>query len=124
MVLTGYFVWWYGAGLQQSAQIVMAALGGAADFFSLEALIKTWWSPWKNDVISERNLALSDQFKIWQQNLASRIVGFLVRTVVIATALLCIGLLSILSFLALGLWLTLPIVAVLLPLIGVRLMFQ
>jgi hypothetical protein len=124
MVFTGYFVWWYGAGMQQSLQIAFAVLGRLADFFSLQGLVKTWFAPWKNDVLSARNISLGDQFKLWEMNFVSRVVGFFVRTIIIVVALLVLGLTAILALLVLGVWIVLPLLIIALPLIGVRMMFQ
>lgn len=123
MVISGFFIWWYGEGLTQSFQIILAVAEKIIDFFSLEILFKTWVAPWKNDVISAENISLGDQLKIWQLNLVSRIVGFVVRTVIIVVAILALGFGGLLGGLALACWIALPLAAVLLPLLGVRMLF-
>jgi len=65
-MLYGYFYWWYGKGFRQAWQVAGFVLEEIADFFSLEGLARTWFAPWKNDVLSSTNLALSDQVKIWE----------------------------------------------------------
>jgi len=123
-LVSGYFLWWYGAGLTQSWQIILAILGKVADFFSLEILLKTWVAPWKNDVMTARNLSLGDQVKLWQMNMVSRLVGFFVRTVVILVCLFCIALATLASAFFFFGWLITPILVIALPLLGVRMLFQ
>ncbi len=123
-IVHGYFFWWYGQGLSQSWQITTTTLGRIADFFSLEILVRTWFAPWKNDVITARNIALSDQVKIWQQNFASRLVGFFLRTFMIVFCLILIGLSAFMLSAALFVWLILPFLIILLPIIGVRMLFS
>lgn len=118
-MLYGYFYWWYGAGLLQSWQIAVAVLYEVADFFSLESLTRTWFAPWKNDVISLQNAALSDQVKVWEQNFVSRLVGFLIRSVVILVAVLILGLLTIALGVGLLLWLFVPALILILPIVAV-----
>lgn len=118
-MLYGYFYWWYGAGLQQSWQVALAIVAMTADFFSLDSLVRTWLAPWKNDVSSAQNAALSDQVKLWQQNLASRIIGFLIRTIIILAALITLGVLAVLAGASLIVWLVVPLLIFVLPLLAV-----
>jgi len=102
-----------------SAWRVMAALiYRLADFFSLPILVRTWFAPWKNDVLVARNVSLGDMWKIWEQNFASRIVGFILRTLIIFTSLVCVSLITIVGSLALGLWLVVPFMPFILPVIS------
>lgn len=123
MLFSGFFIWWYGEGLVQSFQIALAIIGKIADFFSLETLVKTWLAPWKNDVTAAQNLSLGDQLKIWQMNFVSRLVGFVVRTIIIAVSIVLIGITALGGGLVLGVWLLIPLLVVLLPVLGVRLLF-
>lgn len=117
-MVSGYFIWWYTTGYRQAWRKSLAIVSHLADFFSLETLIKSWFSPWKNDVESGHNLALSDQVKIWENNLVSRLVGFVVRSMVILVALMVIAAASIGIVIGLGLWLIVPALVVALPLIA------
>lgn len=123
-MLTGYFYWWYGAGLEQSWQIAVAVLYEVADIFSLDILVKTWLAPWKNDVLSAQNIALSDQIKLWEQNLASRLVGFFVRSVIIFLAVISLAILTILLAIGLVIWLIVPALIIILPLVAVWMVGQ
>lgn len=118
-MLYGYFYWWYGAGFVQSWRVAAALLYEVADFFSLEILLRTLFAPWKNDVLQLRNAALGDQVKVWEQNLVSRIVGFILRTVVILVGLLVLSLMTIVLGIGLVLWLAVPFLIFILPVVAV-----
>lgn len=120
----GFFVWWYADGLVRFWQSANLLLFKIADFFSVDILLRTWVAPWKNDVLSARNISLSDQFQLWKLNFASRLIGFLVRTIVIFTALIILTSAIICFALGLSLWLILPFLSVLLPVIGTVIYLQ
>ena len=122
-MISGYFVWWYGTGLTEAYAAAMAAMTRIVYLFSVSQLGKTLFDPWKNDVIRAHNLSLADQLKVWQLNLASRIVGFLVRSLVILAALFVLALLILLSAVILFIWIATPLLAIVLPLIGVTRLF-
>lgn len=71
-----------------------------------------------------RNIALSDQVKIWEQNLVSRLVGFFVRTIVIAISLLIMAILSIALGAILVIWFLLPFLVFLLPVVGLIVVYR
>ncbi len=122
-MLSGYFVWWYGAGIIQAYTAITAFLSYIVDIFSLPTLLRTLFAPWKNDVMSAQNVSLGDQLKIWEMNLASRLIGFLVRTVVILVSVVTLAVLIVAAGLGLALWVVTPALIVLLPLLGVGRLF-
>lgn len=122
-MFSGYFVWWYGTGMNQAYTVATAFLSHIVDSFSLPTLTRTLFAPWKNDVLVARNVSLSDQIKIWQLNLASRIAGFLIRIVVLAAALLILLTLLLTAGLVLALWLIVPLLVLILPILGVARLF-
>lgn len=123
-MVTGFFRWWYSEGIVQSGQIVLYAVNRITDFFSLPILIKTWTAPWKDDRLAAENASLSDQVKILELNFASRVVGFLVRTVVIAVVLLILAVLIILAVVGLAIWILVPFAWLLLPVVAVIVSYQ
>lgn len=97
---------------------VKARIFGLTDFFSLETLFKTLFAPWKNDVQAALNISLGDQAKLWEQNFASRIFGFLLRSIVVTISLLIIGLFCALAGLYLLIWLLAPVLIIMLPILA------
>ncbi|HUD20968.1 MAG TPA: hypothetical protein VMQ44_02790 [Candidatus Saccharimonadales bacterium] len=114
-MLTEYLLWWYGEGVSVSWRVASAVLYEVSDFFSLPILLKTLFAPWKNDVLSARNISLSDQFKIWEQNFISRLVGFVVRSIIIVVTLVILALLTMVEAVVLLLWLLVPLAVLALP---------
>lgn len=123
-MISGYLTWWFHQGWHEAWQRAVRWLISIADFFSVDILIKTWFAPWKNDVLSSQNMALSDKTKIWEQNFASRFFGFLIRTAVIFVALIVLAFSTIgLTLLLVG-WFLAPFLIILLPIIGGFLLLQ
>lgn len=122
-MISGYFVWWYGTGIVQAYTAITAFLSFIVDSFSVPSLLRTLFSPWKNDVLSGRNLSLGDQLKIWEMNIASRIIGFLVRLVVIFVAVVVLLVLTLIAGFGLAIWIAAPLLVVILPLLGVGRLF-
>lgn len=123
-MVTGFFRWWYSEGIVQSGQIVLYAVNRITDFFSLPILIKTWTAPWKDDRLSADNASLSDQIKILELNFASRVIGFIVRTVVIGIVLLILAIVCIGAVIGLAIWLLIPIAWLILPAIAVIISYR
>lgn len=122
-MVVGFLRWWYSAGLEEASQRAVAVLWRLTDAMSLPILLRTLFAPWKNDVMSARNIALSDQMKLWGQNFASRLIGFLVRSVVILTAVVAIAGLCLTFAFGLVVWLALPFLVIALPVVGLIVVF-
>jgi fatty acid desaturase len=90
----------------------------------LPILIKTWFAPWKNDRLAANNASLADQIKILELNFASRLVGVLVRSIVIALTILILALVMILAVIGLAIWILVPFAWLLLPLIAITMIYR
>jgi hypothetical protein len=118
-VVANIFFWWYSEGL-----ITVAGLGSyltavISNFFSLSGLTKTLFAPWRDDRLAADNVSLSDRVKIWEMNLVSRLIGFLVRSLVLVFALLIMGVLWLIVLLGITLWIALPWLPILLPILAI-----
>lgn len=111
-------MWWYGEGLLENWRLVSHAMEWLLDTFSLSTLLRTLFSPWKNDVLSARNIALSDQVKLWEQNFASRIIGFIIRLIVIVVAVVLLVVALVAAIVALAIWFVLPVLYLTLPILA------
>lgn len=123
-MLTESVIWWYGEGISVAWRVASAILFEISDFFSLPTLLKTLFAPWKNDVITAHNISLGDQFKIWELNFVSRLVGFFVRSVIILVTLIILAMGVILEAVLLVFWLIIPLMVYTLPLIGIWVLVQ
>jgi len=117
-VVSGFFYWWYSAGTRQAWDVFALFIFRVYDFFSLDILVKTWFAPWKNDVLTANNIALSDQVKLWEANFVSRLIGALARTVVIFFSLIILAVSFVALTLLFTVWVLMPVLWVVLPVLA------
>lgn len=120
--MIGFFQWWYSEGFVQAWRIILYAAGQFGDFFTLPTLVRTWFAPWKNDQLAAHNVSLGDQVKIWELNVASRFIGFLVRSLVIFITILGLAVLLLLGAFSLVIWLLIPLSPLLLVIVALVLL--
>lgn len=118
-MVANIFFWWYSEGIVSVAKYGSYATSVIGNFFSLSELVKTWTRPWKDDGLAARNASLSDQLKILQLNFASRFVGFTVRSIVIFFTLIVMLVVWLGTLLSLTLWMVLPWLPIILPIIAI-----
>ena len=82
------------------------------EFFSIVPLLKTWISPWKrlSESYSGGLVNITENIQVLILNTFSRILGFLIRTIVIVFGLLFTALVFISGIVAFVLWLLLPLI--------------
>ena len=114
MFLRGFISWWYGGGWLRRVQMIKDRLIASADFFSVELLLSTLFSPFRQ--ISADNIvgSISDQMRAFFDRLLSRTIGAFVRTFMIIFGLVAMFLQIIFGIFTLLFWLIIP----LLPAIG------
>lgn len=59
------------------------------DTFSVGALVQTWFSPYKQTFTATTKGSIGMYFRAFIDKLISRVIGFLVRSVLILTGLIC-----------------------------------
>ena len=79
--------------------------------YSFTFLLKTFFSPWKNQSYSYPNKGfdINRILEIWTSNIVSRLVGALVRFFTILTGIVILGITGILGGLILFIWVTYPV---------------
>ncbi len=97
--------WWYGAGWKHQFTLVGKRVTKVSKAFSGGALLRTLFSPWKQIVTgTERDAALGDKMRAILDNIISRFVGFMVRSLTLLAAVitliatLLIGLVLVLAW--------------------------
>lgn len=118
MQIVGVIIWWYTGGWVQAARRVMLKLDGLLDYFSIDLLIRTLFSPFRQISAGAVDGPIDIKVRAFFDKLISRLIGALVRLVV-----LLIGVLSIIVGVAGGLlyllgWAVVPF----LPVIGLIVM--
>ena len=115
MFLVGIFQWWYGNGLLQYIRQSFLGVLRTADFFSVGLLLKTLFNPFRQISASPVGGDLSVQLSAFFDKMFSRVIGAVVRSMVIIIGILMILLRFLWMIVGIIMWLALP----LMPFIGV-----
>ena len=115
MFMVSILSWWYGDGWRQRFMMVRESLAKTLDYFSFGLLLKTLFKPFRQISAGRVEGPINIQFRAFIDQLISRCIGAVVRSIVIF-----IGLLAIMSQITWGLlvlliWGLVP----LLPVIGI-----
>ena len=119
MLIISFFHWWYGAGWKQQFVDYRTRVERISELFSIDILLKTMFSPWKQIVTHAR----ADQsFKAKQaafvDNIVSRVVGFFVRLFTLITGVVAILAVVIFGFILVLLWPIIPILPAILIIVS------
>lgn len=114
LLVTELFKWWYGAGVRQRMQKIALRLDGTIDYFSMDLLLKTLFSPFRQISAGSVEGSLEVKFRALIDKLFSRIIGAFVRCVLLVIGCVTIALQVVLGVVILMAWLLVP----LLPIIG------
>jgi len=87
MLIVSFLSWWYGRGWQQIPKSFGPRSQAILESFSVSQLIKTWFEPWKR-IITYPGDSIGEKIKAWGDNAFSRVIGFIVRSAVLLTALI------------------------------------
>lgn len=118
MFIVGLLSWWYGDGWRQRALMVRERLLGAIDYFSVDLLLKSLFSPYRQISAGGVRGPIGVRWRAFVDRLISRCVGAVIRTVVIIIGCVSIVFIAVLGLLVLALWLVIPLA----PLTGVIMM--
>ena len=104
MLLVSLFQWWYGDGWRQRARIIRAHLADTIDYFSIELLIKTLFMPFRQISAETVEGSMDAKMRAWGDRMISRIIGAIVRIVIMVVGTVLIGLQGILGIIILVAW--------------------
>lgn len=125
MLLFTMLGWWYTRGWAWVARYFLLVRNKRIlEFFSVIDLLKTLFAPFRQDVIDTKRAPLGLKLQALGGNIISRILGFLIRTVLIVCGLLLTCINTVVGLAIVGLWPLLPfapLVSGLLVLLGVGL---
>lgn len=114
MFIMGLLSWWYGAGWRGRWGSLREKLISATDYFSIDLLLKTFFSPFRQISAGKVGGSLNVQMHAFFDRLISRAIGACVRLVMIVAGLVAIILYAVIGTAFLVLWAVVP----LLPIIG------
>ena len=107
--------WWYGAGWSLAATRYMKRVATSLEFFSVGLLLRTLFDPFRQIGMEGGGQSLDAQFRAWGDRAFSRMVGFIMRTMVIIFGLTIAGVLFVVGLVQIALWPLVPLV----PVVGV-----
>ena len=109
MLFVSLFRWWYSDGLRQRAQMMSSRLDGIIDYFSIDLLAKTLFQPFRQDATGSVDGTLDMKLHAFADNMISRILGALIRTVILVFGMIAIAVYSIIVLVSLIVWVVLPL---------------
>jgi hypothetical protein len=114
MFIVGILGWWYSTGWKQRLMTLRERVASTADYFSIDLLLKTLFSPYRQISAGKVQGSINVQLHAFFDQMISRIIGAIVRSFMII-----FGIVSILAYVLIGgvlviLWGVIP----LLPVVG------
>lgn len=114
MFIVGLLSWWYGAGWARCVRKAQSNLMSIYDYFSIDLLAKTLFAPFRQISAGKVRGPIGVQMRALLDNLISRVVGGVVRTIVLIIGIVTLAISGVIGGLAIVLW---PLVPAL-PFIG------
>ena len=115
MFIVGILSWWYTAGWWQQFVNVQARLSRTLDYFSLDLLFRTFFSPFRQISAGRVTGPLGVQVRAFFDRLVSRLIGAMVRGAIIILGIVWIIVSTLISGSLAVMWLLVP----LLPIAGI-----
>lgn len=113
MLALSLVAWWYSKGWLNTVTNLESMVTGISRLFSVPILLRTLFAPWKR-IVSYPGSSLDAKMRALADNMVSRAVGFVVRVLVLLTALIMEALAGSLGVLWIALWPCIPLLSVLL----------
>ncbi|MEI7917804.1 MAG: hypothetical protein WCH58_00255 [Candidatus Saccharibacteria bacterium] len=114
MFLVGILSWWYGNGWLSRLQMIQDRLTASADFFSIRSLLLSLFAPYKQISAGSIDGPINVKFQAFLDRLISRVIGSIVRSLVIIAGLIILIAEFVFGAILLALWFIVPF----LPAIG------
>lgn len=109
MLFVSLLRWWYIDGWRRRARIVATQIDGVIDYFSIDLLIKTLFSPFRQISAGKVDGPLGIQLRAFADRLISRIIGAMIRTVLLLLGLIAIAAQVLFGGATLLLWAFVPL---------------
>lgn len=117
MLALAFFSWWYGSGWKLLSQKTLKLLNTNLQTFSVGLLFRTLFQPWRR-IVTHPGDGLSNHFKAALDNAVSRLIGTVVRLLVIIAGLVVTAVLAVLGLAQLIVWPLLPALTIALIVLG------
>lgn len=120
MIIFDLLSWWYLEGWRGFGRSLIEKIRGALSFFSIGALIRTLFAPFRQISVGDSGAA----FQVFIDRLVSRLVGAVVRIFLMIVGIICFVIEVVLSLVLMLAWPlvpVLPIICIVLTFMGVSL---
>jgi hypothetical protein len=118
MLAISMLSWWYEKGWATVLNSFKKRNGEVLAYFSVTTLLRTLFSPWRR-IISLPGQSLKSHVNAAIDNSISRVIGFIVRLIILFMAVITLVLVSLFSFIEMIVWPFMPPAFVILLVIGV-----
>lgn len=108
MLVAAFFSWWYGPGWAGVAASFSSRLRAISAVFSVQQLLGTLFAPWRR-IVTYPGAGLDAKLRAWADNLFSRMVGFVVRLLVLFAAFLIMVAVMVVTAIELVIWPFVPL---------------
>ena len=115
----GILSWWYGEGLMNRPKIIKQRLISSADFFSIDLMLSTLFSPFRQISAGQVSGPIDYQIRAFFDRLISRFVGAFMRLSMILAGSLSIIFQAVFGILTIIVWVLLPLAPVIGPIITI-----
>jgi hypothetical protein len=115
MFILGILSWWYGAGWRQRVTMLREKITSTMDYFSIDLLAKTLFSPFRQISAGKVQGPLGVQLRAFADRIISRVIGGMIRSFMIIIGIIALLLYSIIGGVFVILWAVVP----LLPIVGI-----
>lgn len=108
LIVSDYLVWHYSASLRQFFMLWLNFIWFVVHFFSITLLLNSLFTPFKRMTEHANKKSLEAYAEVFVVNLMSRVVGFILRSVIILVGIITLLLCFAASTISLFLWLVAP----------------
>ena len=115
MFIVGLLSWWYTTGWRQRVVMAREHLAALVDYFSIDLLLRTLFSPFRQISAGKVQGPLGVQLRAWLDRLVSRGIGAMIRLFMIVIGALAMIVATLIYSVGVVLWAVVP----LLPVIGI-----
>ena len=113
MIIALSLRWWYSAGFRWVWQrALLQRIQACFEFFSTPVLIKTWLAPFKQTTSGGKRSSIDAKIQASIDNLVSRMIGALARTVLIISAFICVCIVIVTGLIGIVLWPFIPVMPI------------
>jgi hypothetical protein len=113
MFIVGILQWWYGRGWSIRVSRLREKLMGTLDYFSIDLLLRTFFSPFRQISAGRVRGPLGVQMRAFLDRLISRVIGAMIRLVMIIVGVFAIIIYTVIGGLMVAVWGIIPILPVL-----------